>query len=86
MSKNQVTIKIFGELTAIKAEATKIKNLHSIYLESEYMQNDDGETSRVYINVPAENKNANSGLVRQDQARTATAPQLSYSLTEGNPK
>ena len=87
MIVNQVKIKIFGELTAIKAEAAKIKNLHSVYIESEYMPNDDGLEYRVYLTVPIENKNSYFGAnLSTEQPQNSQATQTAHhTVSELNP-
>ena len=57
-NQNQLKIKVFGPLSAIKAEATKIKTLHPIHIESEYMPNDNGNGYHVFLTVPIEQKNS----------------------------
>ena len=69
MTANQVKIKIFGELSAVKAEARKIESMHSIFIESQFMENDDGNGYRVYITVPVEDKSG-FGYTPQESAGT----------------
>jgi hypothetical protein len=78
----QVKIKIFeASLEAVKAEANLIKSFHSVYIESEYLANDNGKGYRVYLTVPVEN-NCTVDLPRQEiDQRTAKTP-LSFNLTE----
>ena len=51
---NQIKIKIFGNLYAVKATAQKIETLYPEYTESPVMLNDDGVNFRIYITVPVE--------------------------------
>ena len=83
---NRTTIKILGSINDVKETARKIEQLFPLFLESPIRTNDNSEGVHLFITLPAEKQNANSGLVRQDQARTATTPQLSFNLTEVNSK
>ena len=58
INTNQLKIKVFGPLSSIQAEAAKIKTPHPIYIESEYMPNDNGNGYHFFLTVPIEQQNS----------------------------
>ena len=53
-NQNQVKIKVFGPLSAIKNEVSKIKTIYPLASESSCMLNNDQATFRIYLTLPLE--------------------------------
>ncbi len=82
---NQVRIKIFGELAAVKATVQKIETLYPVFIEGQINLNDQDNGVHVFLTVPVEN-NANLGQDRQVSTQTATTPQHNFSMSEATSK
>jgi hypothetical protein len=54
LNKNQITIKINGEKTAVLSTLKKIESLFPLFLEGKLNENDDGENMHVFLTVVAE--------------------------------
>lgn len=69
-NKNQVVIKVFGELSAVKATAQKIESLYPVYIEGKINQNDQDSGVHVFLTLPVEPKEYDilDGLKRARQA------------------
>jgi len=70
MNKNQVVIKVFGELQSVKATVQKIESLYPIYIEGKIQFNDQDSGVHLFLTVPVEPKEYDilDGLKRARQA------------------
>ena len=82
MTRNKNYLKIVGSQSFVEEAKKKIEHSFLTIFESEIkVSSSDPGVYFAYLHCAEKPENANSGLVRQDQARTATANH-SFNLTE----
>ena len=70
MNKNQVVIKVFGELPQVKATVQKIETLYPIFIEGKINVNDRDNGVHVFLTVPVEEDKNGFGYTPQEQTET----------------
>jgi hypothetical protein len=72
MNKNQVIIKILGELHPVMRTLRTIESLYPIYIEGKINQNDNDSGVHVFLTIPTENSCFEAHL--QSQPQNSPAP------------
>jgi len=67
MNKNQVIIKILGELHPVMRTLRTIESLYPIYIEGKINQNDNDSGVHVFLTIPTENNCSGAHLQSQPQ-------------------